>query len=431
MKDVKDITVCVVDHGQFIPVARKIGEQVKKCYYWSPDEKSLKLVQEGVIGDGFPEIVRVSNGKSFWDVKDECDLFVFPDIGFAGEQRELIRQGKPVWGARGSDTIESNRGKFLKILDSLGMNVPPHKIIKGLTNLRLHLKDEEDKFVKISDWRGNFETFHWTNWKEGEGELDNYAVEFGPTKELVTFYVFDRIDTEIEDGIDAYCIDGVYPRMVLHGMENKDKSYCGVMTEWDNLPEQVRTVNEQFSPALGDYRGFFCTEVRITEENESYFIDPTCRAPSPPHQLMTELFGNFADIIWNGANGVCIDPEPTAKVGVQALLSCSRNDREWASFVIPEKIEPQVKCGFCCQIGDRLAFPPHQLETMCGYLVATGDTIEEAVGNLQAAVKELPDGMKCEDKSIAELLKEIQSAEDKGMEFTDEKIPEPSIVLGD
>lgn len=429
MKPVDSLVVAVVDHGQFLEVARAIGRQVAKCYYWSPAEKSLKLIQEGVIGDGFPEIERINKNQGIWDVKDECDLFVFPDLGFASEQRELIRQGIPVWGARGSDTIESNRGKFLRMLSKLEMNVPPHETVLGLTNLRLFLKDKEDKFIKISDWRGNFETFHWTNWDECEGELDNYAVEFGPTKEHITFYVFDPIDTEIEDGIDSYCIDSKFPNVVLHGCEHKDKSFIGCMTKWEDLPEQVRTVNEQFAPMLNDYRGFFSTEVRITKDNESFFIDPTCRAPSPPHQLMTELFSNFADIIWHGANGICIDPEPSAKFGVQALLSCTRNDKEWSAFKIPSSIESKVKCGFCCQIDGRLVFPPHQLETMCGYLIGTGDTIQKAIDDLQSAVKELPSGLKCEDKSIAELLKEVVEMEDNGIPFTDQKIPEPASVI--
>jgi len=424
MKESKDIIACVCDHGQFVAVARKLGEQVKKCYYWSPHEKSLRLIQEGIIGDGFDEIERVDD---IWGIKYQCDLFVFPDIGFSGLQKELIGQGFPVWGARDSDTLESNRGKFLKTLKELEMEVPTFKTIKGMTNLRLHLKDEDDKYIKISHWRGNFETFHWVDWKNSEVELDNLAVEFGPAKEHVMFYVFDPIDTEIEDGIDAYCIDGKYPEIVMHGMECKDKSYIGCMTDWDDLPEQVRTVNEEFAPALVDYRGFFCTEVRITDEGKNYFIDPTCRAPSPPHQLMTELFENFADIIWQGANGNCIDPVPAAKFGVQALLSGGGDG--WSAFTIDKSIESQVKTGFCCQIDDRLVFPPHQLGSMCGYLTGIGDTMEDAIGSLQDAAKKLPDGMKCEDKSIAELLKEVKSAEEKGMEFSDDKIPEPSIVI--
>ena len=417
----------MVDGGQFVSIARKLGEQCAKCYYWSPADRSLPLIQEAVIGDGFPDITRV---KSIWDIKSEVDFFVFPDIGFSGLQKELIAQGFPVWGARDGDQLESNRGKFLETLEQLGMEVPKHEVVKGLTNLRLFLEDKEDMYVKISKWRGNFETFHWVDNEQTASELDNLAVEFGPTKEQVTFYVFWPIETDIEDGCDTYCIDGEYPNRVLHGFECKDKSYIGTMCDFDELPEPVRAVNEQFAPALraAGYRAAFSTEVRILPD-KFYFIDPTCRFPSPPHQLETELWGNFADILWHGANGICIEPEETAKFGVQALLSVKRGDKEWSTVKVPESLKDNVKCGFCCEIDGLLCFPPHPLETMAGYLVATGDTILEAVENLQEAASELPASFSCEDKSLAELLKQVESAEEKGMEFTDQKVPAPSVVL--
>ena len=780
MKEVKDLIVCCVDNGQFIPVARRLGEQVEKCYYWSPADRSLPVIQEAMLGDGFDEIERV---ESIWDVVEETDLFVFPDIGHASLQKYLVSLGKPVWGARGGDVLESNRGLFLKTLESVGLEVPDHDVVKGLTNLRLFLKDKEDKYIKISKWRGNFETFHWVDWGSTESELDNLAVEFGPAKEMITFYVFDPIDTDIEDGCDAYCIDGKYPSLVLKGMECKDKSFLGTMMKYDEMPEQLREVNDKFAAALRqyDYRGFFSTEVRILPD-KFYFIDPTCfsedtevltdsgwklfpalkksdkvatrseageiqyqhptnylnykydgemilltnnkktieclvtpdhkvlrsgrdggdyclqkadsltdkgyiprtghwfgeapkffhipeyrhswlsgrwmkcfkekhceplaveietmlkfmgyylsegcvggggwlvsisqfkhkqamldglkafpveprvndkgfqlhsvqlvqyckqfgtcsekfvpdwikrlspelinvfldayvlgdgsvekgsrtiyttsrrmaddlqelffkagsvasiferksagtemsvgdksyvrnhnillvcetksfnrfwfetgarksryikrvpyrgdvycvtvpnstlyvrrngkpfwsgncRAPSPPHQLQAAMWDNYADILWQGANGNCIDPEPNSKFGVQALLSVSRNEKEWAAVKIPDSIKDSVKCGFCCEIDGRLCFPPSPLESMAGYLTATGDTIEDAIASLQEKAKELPASMKCEDKSLAELLKQAQSAEDKGMEFTkDQDIPEPSIVLDD
>jgi hypothetical protein len=770
----------VVDSGQFVSVARRLGEQVSKCYYWSPADRSLPLIQEAMVGDGFDEIERV---ESIWDVLHETDFFVFPDIGHGSLQKYLVSIGKPVWGHRGGDVLESNRGLFLKTLESVGLDVPDHDIIKGLTNLRLFLKDKEDKYIKISKWRGNFETFHWVDWGSTESELDNLAVEFGPAKEMITFYVFDPIDTDIEDGCDTYCIDGKYPSLVLKGMEAKDKSYLGTMMKYDEMPEQLIEVNGKFASALRqyDYRGFFSTEVRILPDR-FYFIDPTCfsedtevltdsgwklfpnlkkgdkvatrhesgqiqfhvpsafhhhkfdgemvlitnpkktieclvtpdhnvlrtgrdgsetclqradsltdkgyiprtgfwkgerpeffelpayrhgwlsgrwgkcfkekncpplmvpmktmlkflgyylsegsiggdgwlvsisqfkhkekmaddlrdfpfqprmsgcgfqlhsvqlaeyckqfgrcnekfvpewigrlcpeyinifldaytlgdgsvqsgsriiyttsrriadglqelffksgsvasiyeretagtvmeingrkyvrnfnqlqvcetktfrrfwfetgvrksryirrvpykgdvycvtvpnstlyvrrngkpfwsgncRAPSPPHQLQTAMWDNYAEILWQGANGVCIDPEANSKFGAQALLSLSRNEKEWAAVKIPDSIKDSVKCGFCCEIDGRLCFPPSQLENMAGYLTATGDTIEEAIASLQDKVKELPASLKCEDKSLADLLKQAQSAEDKGMTFTKEQeIPEPSIVLGD
>jgi hypothetical protein len=113
---------------------------------------------------------------------------------------------------------------------------------------------------------------------EDESIIDELAYKLGPLKENPIFWVFAPIDSKIEDGIDTYCIDGKWPETVIHGVENKDKSYCGAFQKMSTLPEEVRCVNEAFSPILKQYgyRSMFCTEVRITKEGESYFIDPTC-----------------------------------------------------------------------------------------------------------------------------------------------------------
>jgi len=428
MKDCKDIRVMVVDHGQFVEVARRMSTDCKEVLYCYPTERCMPLLSEGIVGDGIEGVTRV---ESIWD-DDDIDLYVFPDVGFSSEQKGLIRRGKAVWGARDADKLETNRGLFCKTLESLDMPMADYETIKGMTNLKLFLKDKQDKYIKISKWRGDMETFHWSSWKENEIELDRLAIRFGAAKEGIKFYVFDPIEAEIEDGIDSYCIDGKFPSLVLHGMENKDKSYIGAMQKWDDLPEEVRSVNEKFSPILAQYgyRAMFCTEVRITEKDESYFIDPTCRFPSPPFQVMLDLFGNFSDIIWQGANGILIDPEPTAKVGVQALLKMDKSVDEWGVAEIPDSIKGQVKGCFNCEIGGAMVFPPSPMGDMVAWLTATGDTIEEAIKTLQEYKSDLPDVFSCEDKSLADLLVEIQKAEEKGIEYPGEK-PEPSIVLED
>jgi hypothetical protein len=174
------------------------------------------------------------------------------------------------------------------------------------------LHDKEDRWIKISRFRGDFETLHWRSWDEDSNRLDAFAVKFGPFREQINFYVFEPIDTDIEDGCDTWCIDGAYPELVIHGMEAKDKAYIGTWQKYSDLPEPLRRVGDAFSPILAgfDYRSFFSTEVRITEDGEPYFIDPTCRAGSPPSQVMTEMIANYSEIIWGGANGkgerVCI-----------------------------------------------------------------------------------------------------------------------------
>lgn len=421
-----DVTACVVDHGLFLPIALKLAEQMKHVYYFSPVESMMPRLCDGMVGDGFDNVTRIN---SPWEAKGKVDLFVFPDIGFGHLQKELRSQGYPVWGHNGGDILETHRGRQLMMLHTLDMDVPPFEIIHGMANLKSFLMDAEDKYIKISKWRGDWETFHWRSWTEDEGALDQAACHLGPIKEHVVFYVFDAIDTDIEDGVDTYCIDGHWPTLVLHGMERKDKGFLCAVQELDKISKAVTIVNDKFGPVLGEYsyRGFFSSEVRIKDEF-SYFIDPTCRAGSPPSQVMCELFDNLGDIIWAGAQGILVDPVPTAQFGVQALLSCKRDKDEWLTLDIPEELDPWVKCGFATRVDDVLRIAPNPLGDMIGWLCATGNTVEESINNLKVLAKGLPCGIDCDISSLASLLHEMEEAKEEGVVLSKD-IPEPAVAM--
>jgi hypothetical protein len=428
MKATNEVTACVIDTGVFQHVARRLAREYAKVYYWTPWETSFPHFRDAIIGDGYPEMQRV---ESVCDVEDECDLFVFLDIGYSSMQKRLIRQGKAVWGCRDADELEARRGRFLEVLErQTDLPVPKCERIKGLTNLRLFLSENEDRYIKVSTYRGDFETCHFRNMAMDESLLDKWAVMLGPLKEHWVFYVFEPIDTEIEDGIDTYCIDGQWPETVIHGMEAKDSAYVGTFQKFSDLPEEVRVVNEAMTPVLASYgyRSAFSTEVRITKDGDSYFIDPTCRFPSPPSQLMCEMTGNLGEIIWHGANGTLVEPEQVAQFGAQAIFHVDRD--EWGVFEIPEEIEQFVKISFSCMVDGKICVPPdpHGVAEI-GWCVGIGDTIEEAINHLREVKEQMPEGCSVKFDSLADLLKEMQTATKLGMKMTDEKIPEPSSII--
>jgi hypothetical protein len=429
MKSLSDAVICCVDHGLFIPVAAKLAEQCKHVYWWSPWDRAYPTIKEWVVGEGYDNMTRVEN---IWDVKKDCDGFAFFDIGFGGLQLELESQGFPTWGSRKADSLESNRGKFLKTIERLGMPVPKYKVITGITKLREHLKGKSDKYVKISRWRGDAETTHWRDWDHDEGWLDLLAVKLGPMKDMIAFYVCDPIETDIEDGIDTFCINGIMPKMCIHGFEEKDKSYLATIAQADDIAPVVREASEMFAPVLAEYgyRNFFSTEVRV-KGDQGYFIDPCNRCGSPPAQVMTELYSNLGDIIWAGANGECIEPEPAAEFGAQALIKTKGDRHSWAVADIPKEIRQWVKAGNSCQIDGILVSPPDaDGSNDLGWLCAIGDTIQDTLDSLNDYARQLPDGLECDPSSLAHLLKEIHQAEDEhGIEFTDQEVPEPSAVL--
>lgn len=421
----------VVDHGLFLPLARRLARDNYRVTYYTPDERAFPTVADA-IGKGFPEIERVD---SLWQQSDRVDCFVFPDVGFAHDQAELIRQGFPVWGALDADKLETNKARFLTALANSGLPMPTLKSIKGMNALKEHLRDQEDKYIKISRYRGNWETMHFTNWAQCESELDYRSVKLGPWKEEITFYVFDPIETQNEDGCDSYCVDGQFPSLVIHGMESKDKAYLGAFQKMADLPEEVRCVNEAFAPILGsyDYRSFFSTEVRITADGDSYFIDPTCRAGSPPSQVMCEMIDNLGEIILEGANGKLVEPVPYAKFGVQALVTMPNDKCTFRSLEIPGEIDRWFKAGHCAKIGKATVFAPDPDNHFdgVGWMVGVGDRIGEALRHLRHNIDQLPDGCCCEYEAMADLLKEAIDAEEKGMQFTDQTIPDPASILED
>lgn len=427
MKETQEVVCCVIDTGTFLHIARRLAEEFHTVYYWTPFEADFIHFKDMVIGDGYGGIIRV---ESIEEVKPKCDLFVFTDIVYADLQCELASQGKAVWGCKQADALEARRGLFLETLQTeTDLPVPKYQRIKGLTNLFLHLKDNPDRYIKVSTFRGDFETCHFRSIEEDHAMLDGWGVKLGPLREEFYFYVFEPIDTKVEDAVDTWCIDGQWPELVLHGFEAKDSAHLATWQKFGDLPPETRIVNEQFGPVLAryGYRSFFGTEVRITEEGESYFIDPTCRASSPPSQMMCEMAANLGEVVWKGANGILVDPVPTAQFGVQAIFNLKLN--EWSVLRIPDHLDRWVKVPYSFKLNGKVCVPPDPAQPQLGWVVAIGDSMPEAIETLRGHVEDMPEGIKVEFSSLADLLKEAHHAEEEGMKFSEDDIPDPETIL--
>lgn len=424
MKPIHEVTACVVDHGLFTHIALAMAEQCERVFYCGPNEKVMRRFEDDVVGDGFDNIIRI---ESPFQVEHLADVFVFPDTGFRYEQLKLLKDGRAVWGHHGADVLEVNKGRFLDVLKELDMEVPPHTIIHGFDNLMSHLRGKEDKWVKVSKWRGDWETFHWRNQALDGDYLRGHPYNRCPARSLFTFYVFDKIDTPIEDGVDTWCIDGKWPKNVLHAMERKDKSLIGAIQPLSEIHESVRVVNEVFGPYLGEkfgYRGAFSTEVR-----PPYFIDPTCRFGSPPSQLQSVLIKNLPDVIYRGAHGELVEPIHDDVFGGQVFITADREKDEYLTLDLDQELRPFVKSAFCFEVDGIARIAPNPLENWAGWLVATGKSVRQIVDLLKERKEMLPPGFDCDISSMADLLRSLEDAEKKGIEISEQPVPEPEIVL--
>lgn len=428
-RDISQLTVCVVDHGLGIPVAQRLARKgFGRVLYCCPNPEGFPTINRCIIGYDMEGIEKV---ESFWRVKKDIDCFCFPDIGMGDIQLELESQGFPVWGSRDGDSLEIYRQKFHKVLDRLGLEVAKFEPIKGLNRLREYLKDKEDKYLKISQFRGSMETHHWRSWDLDEGWLDCLAVKMGPAKELVTFLVFDAIDTPLEIGGDTYGIDGKWPMKMLHGDECKDHSYLGVVTEREEMPEKIQDVLDAFGPELGKYRyrNQWSMEVRILDD-KGYFIDPCCRIglPSTLSQLMT--WGNFPEIVWAGAHGELVEPEPTAKYAAEAIITTKSERDEWPLLRLPKELQEWTGFANCFQIDGKICFPADESKGHeVGWLGATGNSIPEVLDKLHQHTDILPDGLDADTDALVDLLKELEESEKADIEFGKQEIPAPESAL--
>jgi len=407
-----------------------MAEQAKRVIWCNPDRRSFPSLKQGCIGDGFEDIEITLD---FWPLLKEIDLVCFPDIGHAGLQLHLEEMGMPVWGSRGGDSIEINREKFLGMLKEVGLDVPEYTVVVGLGELMDHLRDLEDQYIKVSRWRGDMETTHWRNWAMDQGWLDWLAVNLGPCKEHVRFLVFPAIDTPLEIGGDTYGVDGNWPKIMLSGIESKDTTYFGAVTEREKMPEQIKAVLEAFSPFLAKnrYRNQWSMEVRV-KDDLAFFIDATCRGGMPSSASQQLLWENFAEIVWAGANGELVDPVPAAKFSIEAMVTTKTGKDCWDIVQIPKSLERGVRFSNCAFMDGCYVFPPDENHSgELGWLCAIGDTPRQTLEAAKELADQLPDGCDANIENLVGLIKEIDEAEKQNIPLTTEPMPEPAEVITD
>lgn len=434
MKQVEEVTACVVDYGTFLSVAEKLAETMQRVYYHSPFQTEYQDVRNCVKGGGLDLVQRLDEFLDP-DVLDTIDLFVFPDIGFGGLQRHLRSIGKAVWGHMGADELELFRAKFLDVLDEVGLPKVHSEKIKGLTALAAYLKENEKKWVKINRFRGNMETWHHRSYPYSERKLDSLAVTFGGAKDQVVFIVQDEIESDMECGYDGWCVDGEFPESSFQGYEAKNELYLGSVISQADLPDEIKDVNRAMAPILKGYgyRCWWATEIRV-KDGVPYFIDPTPRMAGQTEEHQIETCTNFADVIWSGANGDLVKPQFKWKFAAEATLHYdleSDDDavsEEWKILDVPTEVAKWVKLYSYCKI-DGLYHMPLEGTDEVGVVLGVGDSTEGALENLQdhlEALKELP--VHANVAGFASLLKSIEEAEKEGITFGG-KIPKPESIV--
>lgn len=428
MKDVSQIKACVVDYGYFIELASRLAIDLDTVFYHAPTDSEFQEVKTSVQGDGIEGVERIREFLTP-EIISETDLFIFPDIGYAGVQRYLRSIGKAVWGSFRATEYEIYRTKFIDLLKEVNLPVVKSQKIIGLSNLKKHLADCENKWIKVDRFRGNMETWKHIDFERSENKLDELAIEFGAVKEHIVFVVQDNLKSDVEAGYDGWTIDGQFPQKCFHGFEEKNELYLASQVEYENLPQQILEVNEALIPVFKEtgYRNWCASEIRI-KDGVPYFIDPTFRIPGMSGEHQLETCSNISEVIWAGANGIIVEPEFTHLFAAAATLHHSDGDG-WLTMGVPKEIRKWIKLNHFFQLDGLYHFAPRCNDEV-GLVIGVGDSIKEAIGHLKDNFEAL-DGeqVSIEFDNFKDLLEEATEATDQGIEFTDQPIPSPAEVL--
>jgi hypothetical protein len=430
--DLSNKSAVILDHGAFTCLAERLARDFGTVYYVDESwQASQSRIAHAITGSGLAKnIIRV---PEIFDVLDKCDVAIFPDVHHAALQLHIEKLGMPVWGARRAENLEIKKLAFKKLQQWLGMKFAEYDVIQGIDALREYCQnpDKKDRWVKCTpQFRGDKETFHFDDYEDARKHIDEMSLYFEAVGALIRFIAEKSIDSEIEGGLDTYTVDGQHPKVAVQGFEKKDMCYFAAVQKYEDIPKEITCVADFLWPEFKKYRcrQMFSTEVKVTESGDSFLLEPTVRFPSPAGEEQMELYENFSEIIYEGAQGRLVEPVLTAKYACEAMVEHTGNKDNFRSLIVPESVRQWVKLYGPVGCGKRIACAPGS--ECIGAVVGIGDTPTEALEHLKTNAEGLKgQPVTIHIPEIAGILQEIEEAEKQGMHFTDDKLPQPDTVL--
>lgn len=394
--NLSDKTAMVVDNGLMQPLAHRLSKEFGRVLYLRDHKHAFPVPMDSAVGKGYGHITRVDS----WEKHvDEVDVFIFPDLYWAETQAYLRSLGKRVFGAGWAEGLELWRDDFYSTLKEAGMNAPKWQMVRGVADLREHLEDEENKYIKVSYHRGLMETFKWVDSFISSTDLDDLAAKLGPLADQQWFLVQDELECKCELGSDQIIVDGRFPKWSQYAIEGKDKTCLAMMRRDTDLPKEVQQINRDISAVIRDfagdgwnpYRGFFSTEIRVAKDGKPYLTDPTCRMASPCGETYMLMCENIGEMIWAAADGELVEPKFTHRFAAQALIQADAAEEH----NVPIEIDPKVRDMVCLyhsgkkENGEEIVLRTDAGLLEIGSVVGLGKSIDAAIENCRENAKKI------------------------------------------
>lgn len=390
-------TAVVIDNGIYFEFALQLARAFKKTYYFCEYHSAYPGIDKAAVGNEYVNghALHTFDGASIcritelWDIIEEVDIAVFPDVGNGDLAEYLRRQGKLVFGSGRGEVLELGRMKAKSLLGEQSLPTHPYEAIIGTKALREALSAPGSRYVKISKYRGVFETFHHTHPEQTGIWINDIEQRLGKLAEIVHFMVEDPLEADVEVGGDSYTMEGQFPKHCLAGTEIKDLGYCGKIFPYDKQPESVLRTDVGLARIFRNlgYRGFYSTEIRETPSGDAHLIDFTARMPLPPGFLYPLMWGNIADIVWGVASGEMVDPEIKAEYGMMVMLYSPWYKNHMLHVAFPEEYRQNIQLLLPVKIdGEYYCISEYDMDEF-GAVSVVGNSIEECVQQAEKILK--------------------------------------------
>jgi hypothetical protein len=415
-----DKTAIVYDRGGlYLYCAEKLAEKYGKVMYYLADADAYPTSQKHTIGMGIPKVKRIHD---FWKHIDKADIVYFWDC-YDGELQHWLRsQGKTVFGSGRGEQVEIDKVMFLETLEKLKLPCPKTYLAEGIDDLTQYLEANDGETMWLKNLhRGDFETRKFKSMAQIKPFLDDLRKRIGTASDTMEVLVQHKIDAECEAGYDGFQVDGQFTNNCIVGYEMKDKGFVGKV--FSETPEIIKGINDAFSDTfkrLG-YRGNYSTEIRITKDGQPYYIDATCRVPSPPGELLCELYDNWAEATWDIATGTVPELKPKAQYGAEIILTSDWYDQHELHVTFPKEIAQYVKLKNHTRRDGEYYCVPNGNGTFFGAVVAYADTLDKAIELVKSYAEQVEaDELDYNDEIFEDACEQIECGEKFGIYFEGE-----------
>jgi hypothetical protein len=354
----------------------KKGDTVKYWTSWEADSQ----FDHYATGIGFGNMEKVKYAAEWYEW---ADLIFNPNVT-GQDEIEFLRNifpKKSTFGCGKSFKLEQDRWGLKKVLNDIGINFSQSERIIGTDNLREYLKTNKDKYIKISTFRGDIESFYAKDSKTVDLVIDRIASSRGPFKNKIEFICEDTIDSDVEIGSDLIFNGNDYLKPYIYGYECAKGLYIGRVSE--TLPTLLKEVADKLKPVLKklDYRSAISTEIKCVNKTTSYFLDITCRLPNPLCALYNEYITNWKDVVYKTGLKQDVRLDIKYKYIGAFFLNSSHGHDHYIKIDVEEKDRDHIKFVSVAQ-NDGSYYSVKGTEKIC-VIIAGGQTVQEVIDTIK------------------------------------------------